>query len=53
MTVSFQVGDREFGGSGSLEVDFWVSCLAVSLYTQGGTACVEGLFGGSDCVLSE
>lgn len=24
MTVSFQVGDREFGGSGNLEVDFWV-----------------------------
>ncbi|MCJ1364620.1 p24 complex component [Acarospora aff. strigata] len=24
MTVSFQVGDREFGGSGSLEVDFWI-----------------------------
>jgi hypothetical protein len=25
MTVTFQVGDREFGGSGSLEIDFWVS----------------------------
>ncbi|KAI9880359.1 MAG: p24 complex component [Pleopsidium flavum] len=24
MTVSFQVGDREFGGSGNLEVDFWI-----------------------------
>ena len=24
MTVTFQVGDREFGGSGNLEVDFWV-----------------------------
>ncbi len=24
MTVTFQVGDREFGGSGSLEIDFWV-----------------------------
>ena len=24
MTVTFQIGDREFGGSGSLEVDFWV-----------------------------
>ncbi|KAI9924814.1 hypothetical protein ASPWEDRAFT_183475 [Aspergillus wentii DTO 134E9] len=24
MTVSFQVGDREFGGSGNLELDFWV-----------------------------
>jgi hypothetical protein len=25
MTVTFQVGDREFGGSGNLDVDFWVS----------------------------
>ena len=24
MTVTYQVGDREFGGSGSLEIDFWV-----------------------------
>ena len=24
MTVSFQVGDREFGGSGNLDLDFWV-----------------------------
>ncbi|CAG8896792.1 unnamed protein product [Penicillium salamii] len=23
MTVTFQVGDREFGGSGNLEIDFW------------------------------
>lgn len=30
MTVSFQVGDREFGGSGNLEVDFWVSALHLS-----------------------
>lgn len=27
MTVTFQVGDREFGGSGNLEVDFWVRQL--------------------------
>jgi hypothetical protein len=27
MTVTFQVGDREFGGAGNLEIDFWVcSC---------------------------
>jgi len=26
MTVTFQVGDREFGGSGNLDIDFWV-CL--------------------------
>lgn len=24
MTVSFQVGDREFGSAGNLEIDFWV-----------------------------
>ncbi|KAI9752071.1 MAG: p24 complex component [Lichina confinis] len=24
MTVTYQVGDREFGGSGSLEIDFWI-----------------------------
>ena len=24
MAVTFQVGDREFGGAGNLEVDFWV-----------------------------
>lgn len=27
MTVTFQVGDREFGGSGNLDIDFYVgSC---------------------------
>lgn len=24
MSVTFQVGDREFGGAGNLDVDFWV-----------------------------
>ncbi|KAI9839835.1 MAG: hypothetical protein M1819_000025 [Sarea resinae] len=24
MTVTYQVGDREFGGSGNLEIDFWI-----------------------------
>lgn len=24
MTVTFQVGDREFGSAGNLEIDFWV-----------------------------
>lgn len=24
MTVTFQVGDREFAGSGNLDIDFWV-----------------------------
>ena len=28
MTVSFQVGDREFGHSGNLDIDFWV-CMFV------------------------
>ena len=27
MTVTFQVGDREFGGAGNLEIDFWVGAL--------------------------
>lgn len=28
MTVTFQVGDREFGGAGNLEVDFWVGLIS-------------------------
>lgn len=24
MTVTFQTGDREFGGSGNLDINFWV-----------------------------
>ncbi|KAI5841378.1 emp24/gp25L/p24 family/GOLD-domain-containing protein [Morchella snyderi] len=24
MTVTFQIGDREFGGAGNLDVDFWI-----------------------------
>ena len=24
MTVTFQTGDREFGGAGNLDIDFWV-----------------------------
>jgi hypothetical protein len=24
MTVTFQVGDREFGGASNLDIDFWV-----------------------------
>lgn len=27
MTVTFQVGDREFGGSGNLDIDFWVRTI--------------------------
>lgn len=28
MTVTFQVGDREFGSAGNLDIDFWVSYCA-------------------------
>lgn len=27
MTVTFQVGDREFGSAGNLDIDFWVRPL--------------------------
>ena len=27
MSVTFQVGDREFGSAGNLEIDFWVTGL--------------------------
>ena len=30
MTVTFQVGDREFGGSGNLDLDFWVGGNTIS-----------------------
>lgn len=33
MTVTFQVGDREFGGSGNLEVDFWVRIIRYCITT--------------------
>jgi len=31
MTVTFQVGDREFGGAGNLEIDFWVGSLSPAI----------------------
>jgi p24 family protein beta-1 len=31
MTVTFQVGDREFGSAGNLDIDFWV-CLFPRVY---------------------
>lgn len=34
MTVSYQVGDREFGSAGNLEIDFWVSCSSSRPPTQ-------------------
>jgi len=33
MTVTFQVGDREFGSAGNLDVDFWASHS--SIFTAG------------------
>lgn len=32
MTVTFQVGDREFGGSGNLDIDFWVCLWSLPIY---------------------
>lgn len=34
MTVTFQVGDREFGSAGNLEIDFWVRCSLVGALTR-------------------
>lgn len=36
MTVTFQVGDRAFGGAGSLDIDFWVCITASSSYFSQG-----------------
>lgn len=36
MTVSFQVGDREFGGSGNLDIDFWVGQHFLSAINRTG-----------------
>jgi len=35
MTVTFQVGDREFGGSGNLEIDFWVRFVVTHCVSPG------------------
>ena len=35
MTVTFQVGDREFGGSGNLDIDFYVSPKQYSTMQEG------------------
>lgn len=29
MTVTFQVSDREFGGVGNLDIDFWVGIWTI------------------------
>lgn len=36
MTVTFQVGDREFGGAGNLEIDFWVRVCNYGMRWRGG-----------------
>lgn len=33
MTVTYQVGDREFGGSGNLDIDFWVGTFRFGVLT--------------------
>ena len=44
MTVTFQVGDREFGGSGNLEIDFWVrAATSLGLHTSCPCSYIETL----------
>lgn len=42
MSVTFQVGDREFGGAGNLDVDFWVGFSIVLMEEGGGGGLVRG-----------
>ncbi len=46
MTVTYQVGDREGGGSGNLDIDFWVCVSQFRAFTkQPGTrseGCLPG-----------
>ncbi|KAI5857961.1 emp24/gp25L/p24 family/GOLD-domain-containing protein [Tricharina praecox] len=51
MTVSYQVGDREFGSAGNLEIDFWIQDPSGNLIenkkaTSGGNADFEALLDG-------
>jgi p24 family protein beta-1 len=34
MTVTFQVGDREFGSAGNLDIDFWVRAFGSQANNQ-------------------
>lgn len=43
MTVTFQVGDREFAGAGNLDIDFYV-CNNLSLQARALTAADNGPF---------
>jgi hypothetical protein len=48
MTVTFQVGDREFGGAGNLDINFWVGGHGIN---GGGLRPGEGgRWGGTDGV---
>jgi hypothetical protein len=42
MTVTFQVGDREFGGSGNLEIDFWV-CIGPPEHPSKGASAIANI----------
>lgn len=42
MTVTFQVGDREFGGAGNLEVDFWVGSPRRAPQAKWSTCMLQG-----------
>lgn len=42
MTVTFQVGDREFGGAGNLEIDFWVGAPLLRALGEAETALSKG-----------
>lgn len=41
MTVTFQVGDREFGSAGNLDIDFWVRWVS----SISNPTTYEALFG--------
>lgn len=51
MTVTFQVGDREFGSSGNLQIDFWVSCPLFFILFSTFHMCMADL--GNNTPLSE
>ena len=42
MTVTFQVGDREFGGAGNLEIDFWVGGVLSRAWGKAETRIIQG-----------
>jgi p24 family protein beta-1 len=42
MTVTFQVGDREFGSAGNLDIDFWVRGRQLPMSTAPWRRCDQG-----------